>query len=480
VTAVLIALADVGPGVQLEEQLNHAGLIAHWDVSQADGPRGSGGTQAVVVVDADHLGKRLSEVCDGWRDLPSVPGLVAMGSSVVAREQALRARVVLVAPATKLATIVGTIREAAKLRLASGMRWTILRAAVGMPPANDEPAAWQPTLVAARRIDIEIPKNALRWHANHYATPTARLDELREERLLTVPELGAAEKLDGTLTVQSLVRFGPLDPQQTARFLWTMASIGALDFTPEVRDVATVERRMLAELRAHLRARAARLERSTFYDVLELTPLAEYPEIEEAYRLVAARFSPDVLSQHDLSDLAAPAKPMWDLVEKARSVLIDHPARGRYHDWLRTKLPELRTVWAIDPAVVTSAAEAFARGQRSLGEGDVHRAMSELAMACRQFPGHPEYEANLAWARYRVQVASGRDRTEAAASERKTIEEMLLGCRPWPRALVALALLCAAGGDADSARWHLHVALTADPTLPAAAQLAQRLGMRTY
>jgi hypothetical protein len=128
--------------------------------------------------------------------------------------------------------------------------------------------------------------------------------------------------------------------------------------------------------------------------------------------------------------------------------------------------------------VIASAYEAFTRGQRALGEGDVHKAMSELAGACRVFPGQPEFEANLAWARYRVQVASGRDRIEAALAERDKVEQLLLGCKPWPRALVPLALLCAAGNDHDSARWHLHTALTVDPTVPAAAQLAQRLGMR--
>ena len=93
--------------------------------------------------------------------------------------------------------------------------------------------------------------------------------------------------------------------------------------------------------------------------------------------------------------------------------------------------------------------------------------------------GRPaQFRLLLAWARYRVQVASGRDRDEAALAERRTVENLLLGCKPWPRALVALALLCAAGGDTDSARWHLHTALTIDPTVPAAAALAQRLGMR--
>jgi len=477
VTTVLIALADVGPGVQLEEQLVASGLPAKWDAAQVDGPRGTGG-HMVILVDADHLGERLAAVADRWRDQQSAPGIVALGSSAVARDQAPRARVSLLAPTANLATVIAAIREAAKLRLSANMRWDTLRAAVGLPPSKETPELWQPTLAAARTIDIEIPRAALRWHVNHYATPTRRLDELREDRLLTVPELDAAAVLDGTRTVQTLVKAGPFDPMQTARFLWTLASIGALDFSAEIRDVATSPRRLLAELRAHLRARASRLEKSTFYDVLEITPLAEHADIEQAYKSVAMRFAPATLAGHDLAELASTIKPMWDLVDKARSVLVDHAARGRYHDWLRQKLGELRTVWAIDPLAVGAAAEAFVRGQRALGEGDVHRAMSELAMACRQFPGHPDYEANLAWARYRVQVASGRDRIEAALAERKTIEDLLLGCKVWPRALVALALLCAAGGDADSARWHLHTALTVDPTVPAAAQLAQRLGMR--
>ncbi|CAN5914415.1 hypothetical protein BH11MYX3_BH11MYX3_43350 [soil metagenome] len=476
-TAVLIALADVGPAVQLEEQLNQAGVKATWDITQADGPRG-GNSAAVVLIDADHLGVKLAAISGLWRDQPNVPGVIAIGSSTVAREQAPIARTTLVSPKAKLTTLVGAIHEAAKLRLASDMRWPVLRAAVGLPPVADSPAAWQATLAAARKVDIDIPRNALRWKAMQYATPTARLDELREQRVLIVPELEASKKLDGTRTVQRLVAAGSLDPQSMARFLWALGSMGALQFTPEIADLSTVPRRTLHELRTHLRARAQRLERSTYYDVLELTPLAEYPEIEEAYRLLSVRYAPNVLAEYDLSELQPQVQPMWELIEKARSVLVDHSARGRYHDWLRTKLPELRTIWAIEPGMVQAAAIAFTRGQVALGEGDVHKAMSELAVACRKFPGQPEYEANFAWARCRVQVASGKDRIAAAIAERQHIEDLMLGCRPWPRALVALALLCAASGDADAARWHLHIALQTDPNVPAAAQLAQRLGMR--
>jgi hypothetical protein len=477
VSAVVIALADVGPGVQLEEQLVQAGIAAKWDQTQAAGPTGTG-QPTVVLIDADHLGRRLAQVAEAWRQHPSVPGVIAVGQSQTAREQAPAARVTLITPTAKVTTFVAAIREAEKLRLASGMRWSVMRSALQLPPAEEDARAWAGVILAARNVELDIARSALRWHVQHYVTPTTKLDALREERVLDVPELEVAAQIDGTLTVQSMVKVGPLDPQRTARLLWALGSLGAIDFTPEIRDVATPARRMLAEVRAHLRARKERLERSTYYDVLEIPTQAEYPEIETAYQLVGFRFSPDALEVFDLADLRAEAQPIWELVEKARSTLVDHAQRGRYHDWLRQKMQHLKTVWAIEPAAATAGNTHYVRGQQALGEGDVHRAMSELATACRHFPGHPEYEAYLSWARYRVQTASGRDRAEAAAAERRTVEQVLLGCRPWPRALLALALICAAGGDSDSARWHLHGALTVDPTLPAAIQLARRLGMR--
>jgi hypothetical protein len=475
VTSVLIALADVGLSVQLEDQLVRAGLAATWDAGQAGAP--GSGVPDVVLVDADHLGARLTEVVAAWRDRPEVPGVVAIGRSAAARDQAPRARVTLVAPGASPQTLSAAIADAHALRLAAEMRWPVLCAALGLP-ADDGPAAWQPALAAARAVDLAIPRTALRWHVHDYATPTARLDELRADRVLTVPELELAGRIDGTLTVQRLVRLGPLDPTDAARLVWVLGSMAAVAFTAEVDDTATAPRRALAEVRAHLRARTARLEGSTFYDVLEVSPLAEIDDIDASYQLVAARFSPAALAVHDLAGLTSLIAPTWELVDKAHSVLVDHAQRGRYHDWLRQKLPELRTVWAIDPTAVTTAAAAFTRGQVALGEGDVHKAMSDLATACRQFPGHPEYEASLAWARYRVQVGSGRDRIAAAIAERAAVEDLLLGRRPWPRALIALVLLCAAAGDLDAARWHLRTALAVEPSAPAALQLAHRLGLR--
>src|SRR5207248_498130 len=88
---VLIALADVGPGVQLEEALAQAGVDAKWDGAQADGPRGAA-MYEVVIIDADRLGKKLASVAEAWRDTPSVPGIVAFGSSQIALDQAPSAK----------------------------------------------------------------------------------------------------------------------------------------------------------------------------------------------------------------------------------------------------------------------------------------------------------------------------------------------------------------------------------------------------
>lgn len=474
---VLVAVADVGAGVQLEEALNHQGFVASWDGAQVDGPKGTSNPE-VVVLDADHLAGRLTEVAERWRDHPSVPGVIAVGRSAAAREQAPIAHVALLSPDASATTFATAIREAAKQRLSTGMRWAVLRAALKLPPAENNVSAWSATLLHARNADMELARSALRWHAPHYATITSLYDELKAERILSVPELETSAHFDGTKTVQNLVKLGPLDPAATARLLWALTSMGAVTLTPGVRDVATAGRRALAELRTHLRARQQKLERSTFYDVLEISPLAEHDEIDAAYRLIGARYSPKAMSRFDLSELTGLVQPTWDMVNKARTTLLDHAQRGRYTDWLRQNIAKLETVWAIDVQAIEDAQQAFAKGQTIMAQGDAHRAMGEFVRACRQHPGHPDYEANLAWARFRVQVASGKDQREAALGERLTVEEHLAGRRPWPRALVALALLCAAAGDADAARWHLHIALQIDPNVPAAAQLAQRLGLR--
>jgi len=470
VVKVLLAFADVGLGVQLQEALEAHGLAVRWDGHANRAPKP---TDDVILLDADELGPRTGEIANAWRAIDPAPGLVAIGARPSASEHATAARLPFTPTTAPAAELAAAIDAAARLRFATDMTPGLARRALGLTP--DAPDTL--VMTAARSIDIAIPRAALAWHAHHYVAATSRVEELREDRALIVPEIELVKALDGTLCVQTIVKLGTLDAYATARLLWALASTGAAAITAEP-DLATPRRRAVASIREHIRARLARLEKSTYYDVLEVAPLAEYEDIERAYQLCARRYAPPILAAFDLADLAPQAQPLWDLVEKARSVLVDLPSRGRYNDWVAQRMSGLRTSWVIGLEAAQIAIDAFARGLRALGEGDVHKALSDFATACRQHPGHPEYEVHLCWARFRVEVAAGKDKAQHARAERAKARAFLVGTRPWPRAQVALALLCAADGDLDSARWHVGEALAIDPSLPAAQQLVQRLGMR--
>lgn len=480
---VLLALSDLGLGVQLQESLEAAGVGVRWDQTAADGPTATHTGDAiddVVVVDADALGGRLAEIAERWRRVDPAPAVIALGSTSTAAAAAAAARVQLVSASDEASRFMAAADEALRLRFTGSMSRGLARRALGIPMVNEPTADAAQIIGKARALDVDLAREALRWHAKSYvcAVP-AVIAALRDIRALTIPEVEFTAHLDGCHTVQTLVKRGPIDAYHAARFLWALTSTGAAVITPEPVDLATPQRRALAMARLHLRGRQARLDRATFYDVLEITPAAETEDVEHAYELIARRYAPNVLGALDLGDLAGLVEPMWQQLEKARGVMHDIAARGRYNDWLRGKWGEVRTRWAIESSAQQQAIEAWQRGQRALGEGDVHRAVGELAGAARNHPGHPDYEANLAWARFRVAIGrEGADRGELAKRERATAEATMWGTRPWPRANVALALLCAADSDPDSARWHLAEALAVDPALPAAQQLMARLSGR--
>jgi hypothetical protein len=282
--------------------------------------------------------------------------------------------------------------------------------------------------------------------------------------------------LDGAHTLKSVVRAtSRMGAPQVGRILWALACTGGMSLSIDPPDLSTPARRAVVMARRHLLARQARLQRASHYDVLEVTPAAEPAEIEHAVRMLGVRFAPERVSSLDLSGVAALVAPLWQAVLEARAVLLDPASRLQYHDELRARAP-LTSAWVVGPHDRERAEQALARGQRALLAGEPFKALSEMAAAARSHADHPDYETSLAWARYGAELARGKAREQAAAAERAAAEKLLLGRRPWPRALVALALLCAADRDPEAARWYLREALQCDPTLPAAQQLLARLG----
>ena len=296
--------------------------------------------------------------------------------------------------------------------------------------------------------------------------------------MLTVPELETVAHTDGTITVQTLVKRGPLDPAQRRA-----AAVGA--------RVARRARRSRAEVRDRDHAAAPRARRdphapsrpgrtgssaATHYDVLEITPLAEYPRSRartgSSARATRRRCSRATTSPSSPRSSSRPGSSS----RRRASTLVDDAERGRYTDWVRANLAQLETVWAIDPSVrearrrcVHARPARARRGRRAPRDERPREGMPPPPRSSR-VRGEPRVGAL---------PRAGRSRQgsrEAAIAERRAVEEL-------PRRPPAVAARARRArpalrrrGDADSARWHLHTALSFDPKLPAAVALAQRLG----
>ena len=474
-TRVLLAFEDVGLGIQLQESLESAGYDVTWDAAQIHGPTDSLAPAPDAVLLSGDPATAIAGPVAAWRKVDPVPGIVVMGSTQRSHDVCDAERVLFVPGTADRSTLQKEIEHAISLRFASGMTRLLALRALGLPASGDAGGEALQVIQFGREAKHEIVREALRWHTMHYVGATNTVAALRQHRALHIPEVEVCKLLTGTRTVQTVLRSGVLDPWQTARLLWSLASIQGVTLTEDPPDLDTHERRAITAIRENLQARYTRLQNSTFYDVLEITPAAGLEAVAHAGNMLALRYAPDRLDAVDLGDMAHLAKPLWEQIVKARKVLIEWDSRGRYNDWLREEGEGMFSEWAVSTIDEGAAQNAYARGQHALVQGEVFKAVSHMAAAARNHSHHPEIEAGLAWARYRADVTKGGDRTIIARRERAVAEKSLVGRRPWPRALLALGMLCAADNDPGAARWHLREALLADANLPAAKKLLARL-----
>jgi len=477
VSSVVLALDDVGLAVPLQELLERAGHGVLWSPPLADGPeRLPRGHKVDVVVLAERAGVA-SLAIEKWQAIDPPPGIVAIVRSAAGEAAARKARVPLVASTAQPAEIAGSVTRALALRWSGKLATAHARGALGLgTPLADAVDDAARIVKHARQADIDVVREALRWYAMHYASTTDVIAQLRDLRALTIPEVDLVRSIDGARTMQTIVNKAAMGQQAAARLLWGLACVGAIRFSPEPIDLGSPERRAVTMARLHLRARAVRSERATHYDLLEITPAAGVAEIEQACQMLAVRYAPERLERLDLGEAAGLVAPNWKAIQRARAILSDPPDRLRYNEALAAQRGKIQSTWTFGPIDRARAEEHFARGQRALVAGEPFKAVSEMAAAARAHPDHPDYEASLAWARTRAEIARGKPKDQAVDAERKNAEQALAGRRPWPRALVALAFLCAADEDPDAAHWHLKEALACDPNLPVARQMLARLG----
>jgi hypothetical protein len=465
---VAIAFDDVGLAIPVQEALEAAGHRVTLRAGLV--PDAAPPVDAVILP----CGADLAATAAAWRERDPPPALLAVGPESDQRVAAA-ARVAFLATTSEPAGFAAAHERAIGTRWLGRMSPAFARGALGLTRDPDPMRDAARIVAGARRMVLDVARDALRGDADRYVTAGPMIPALREARALDVPEIELVHRMDGAHTVRTVVASGPpLEATAALRGIWALCSIGAATLSDEPPDGATPARRAVAEARRHVRTRRARVARTTIYDVLEIERGAPATEIEPAVRALAIRFAPERLAGVDLGDLRDHVAPMWEQIGKARALLGDLSRLARYDNQILAQ-PPAGAIWCQGPFDRTRAEQHFARGQRALVEGEAFKAVSELASAARLHPDHPDYEASLAWARFRPDVTRGKDKLECARRERAVAEAVTYGRRPWPRALVALALLSAAAEDADAARWHLREALECDPTSPAAQQLLSRL-----
>jgi len=260
--------------------------------------------------------------------------------------------------------------------------------------------------------------------------------------------------------------------------MWSLVCVGAARLTVEPPDLSTTERRAVTRARQHLRERRRRLRRgkANYYEVLEIRFDPSRAELEDAVRRLSIRYSPKALAQLDLGDLEPLVGPLWRQIEKAWGMLADPQARQRYHEWLASSGIDVARIQRERAGDPLGAEGDFDAGQRALTRGEVFKAVSFFAAAARRHPTQSDYEAYLAWARYRAALEKGEDKAETAMRERSLIEAEQTGRAPRPRTLLALGMLCAACEDSAAGRWYLREALVCDPDFGPARNILNRLG----
>lgn len=476
--SVALALDDVGLAVPLQELLERGGHVVLWSPPLSSGPeRLPRGHTVDVLVLAEQAAGGLERAIEKWRQIEPPPGILAVVLGKTGEAAARKARVPLVASTAPPAEIARAVDRALALRWSGKLAGNHARGALGLGGALPDPVEDAARVVkASRSADLEIVREALRHYAGHYVSTTDVIAQLRDVRALVIPEVELVRGIDGARTMQTIINKAAIGAQAAGRLVWALACVGAVQLHPEPADLTSPERRAVAMARLHLKTRAARTERATHYDLLEIPPASGVTEIEQAYHALLVRYAPARLDRLDLGDAAGLVAPIWQAIQKARAVLSDPADRLRYNEALGAVRGKIQSTWTFGPNDRARGEESFARGQRALVAGEPFKAVSEMAAAARAHADHPDYEASLAWARYRADLARGKPKEQIVKTERRAAEQALAGRRPWPRALVALALLCAADEDPDAARWHLKEALACDPTLPVAKQLLARLG----
>ncbi|MBI4511561.1 MAG: DnaJ domain-containing protein [Deltaproteobacteria bacterium] len=324
-----------------------------------------------------------------------------------------------------------------------------------------------------------------------YAALAQSFSEIRPRMPFTTLEERFLVKLRGDKVIRDILDQCGLERTHAMQVLYALHVVEALELSSEpiprtprncrpkrarrATPTPTPPASVSKEPAEEVLARHLKVSGRSHYEILDVPKDASAVDIEQAFRRLSEKYSPDRLADTPLGEAHERATELWAQIVLAHETLRDPPKRERYDRSQRITVghsPQEKRRRREE----FLAEAAFQRGLAELAADRVLHAVLELANARALAPHEPEYACYEIWARCLQAIETGADMRATAQEARARMEAALVDKRPRPRALYAIALSCQVLEDHEAAREHLRAALSFDPDFAEARNLLKSLG----
>jgi curved DNA-binding protein CbpA len=169
-------------------------------------------------------------------------------------------------------------------------------------------------------------------------------------------------------------------------------SVSATRASPKAAPAAPTN----AAIRAAILDMAAKLDKSTHFEVLGVGQSATADEISVAFVHAARQFHPDRLTSPGLSDLQPLAERILSRINEAVMILQNPGRRAEYLASLNVGPPQA----SHNLPTLLESENLFLKGEVFLKKGDHQKAIEAFTLASKGNPDEPQYRAYLAWTRF--------------------------------------------------------------------------------
>lgn len=357
----MVAVESDDPDQTLSQRLMNAGVVAPWDVELA------------VSMTQEGKGKRLGQI------------LVDMG---ILQKEAL-------------------IQELnAKLKDTFTALFDIPRANYVFNEMEPVGPSWKyvPTHTTAdlildgcRRMQTLLPVTRRLQNPDAYLAVSSDARLLFQRAHLSNLEKLILHRLRQPLQVQTVVNMVGQDRIEVLKVIYGLITSGFLNLSDERPPQAVMElpEEPPAEIPVTRREVVEKFQQVgvvSHYTFLDVIPSAKDPDIEAAFKRVAAKFHPDHAVNESLSDLKHQLDSIFLSAVKARNVLLDPKQKVEYEKTLQKALGRDENTLAKSATASTN----YAYAQKMLSKGSVQDAVRALLQAVENDPSNAVYPFKLA------------------------------------------------------------------------------------